>query len=123
MQTEFAKKIDALRSGALIAHYTVQAYVREPRGIGPLVSIGLINTETLIRYAYWARLFDYARYKNAPNARFQYVAFVELGTDVYTPDRGWLKRPDVELIPPLSEILNDPPTPQTLEWIRRRQEP
>jgi len=47
-KTEFQKRLDAIRNGALYPHWTTQAYLDEPGG--ELLSMGRVRTEDLIRY-------------------------------------------------------------------------
>lgn len=109
--TEFVKRLRALATGAMVPNYTVQAYVTERR-VGDLLSIGLIGTETLMRYSEWAIAFGYARFNRATNASFQYVSWVELGAAVYRPGAGWQKQPDPILIPALEDHASWPSHPR-----------
>jgi hypothetical protein len=47
-QTEFEKRLNAIRKGGLYPHWTTQAYLDKPRG--ELLSVGRIRTDDLIEH-------------------------------------------------------------------------
>lgn len=86
--TEFAKRLVAIRAGAMVPTYTTQAYVSEPRRNGDLLAIGVVDTRALIEAAVSAITNGTARFNRTENAVFQYLGFGEVEAAWFRPEAG-----------------------------------
>lgn len=88
--TEFAKRLVAIRSGAMFPTFTTQSFVSAPRRRGHLLAIGVVETRSLIEKAAQAILDETARFNRTSNAGFQYLGFDDVEAAWFRPEvDGW----------------------------------